>query len=829
MDIKIHREVAEPENFSDSPRDDEEVVLKSRRLLLEIAPSFILLALIFFLPLLFIPSAVIHAIFAKSMVIGIGVLLTFGLWILLRLKEGKFTISTNKLFLVCGIVLLTQALSALFSPVPRVSFLGLGFEIGTVSLLALMFLLMFLVTEFFRSHEKIFYAYIAFLAAFFILTLFHIIRFFGGADVLSFGFFTATTVNTVGSWNDLGIFFGLGLILALTTLELLELPGKFRIMLLVALFVSVFFLALVNFQAVWYVVGIFSLIFFVYFLSYNVVVPKKSSGALLADDTAVNIRTGHRKIPIISLVLVIVSFFFIIGSSQLSSMISGWFGISVIEARPNWTATWDIAKSTLKEDPMFGIGPNRFASKWVMYKSTSINADPVFWNTDFNFGIGFIPSSLVTSGLLGFGAWVLFFATFVYLGVKSNLREAKDKFSRYLILSSFLAALYLWIFAWLYVPSVVILMLAFFFTGLFIASLIVEKQVSQRTFSFVESTQKSFIIVLASVLILIATITWGYTITKKFIASVYFQKALLSFSSGNTPQAEAEVARAVEFGRDDVYYRYLSQLNVRAMNAILNQEGLSQESRLAQLGQALQIAIQNAKNAVAYDDTNYQNYINLAGIYEAVVPLKVQDAYPRALEAYGEALKRNPQSPAIYLLMARLHGLNANYKEAREYVAKSIALKNNYADAYFLLSQIEVAEGNIKGAISSVESAVLLNPRNPNLYFQLGLLNYNNKSYTAAVLAFENAVMLEPSYANARYFLGLSYDKRGKTDDAITQFEILEMSNPENAEIKLILSNLKNGRAPLSEAKPPLNTEPEKRKELPLKEADKEKKAENEE
>jgi TolA-binding protein len=79
-------------------------------------------------------------------------------------------------------------------------------------------------------------------------------------------------------------------------------------------------------------------------------------------------------------------------------------------------------------------------------------------------------------------------------------------------------------------------------------------------------------------------------------------------------------------------------------------------------------------------------------------------------------------------------------------------------------------------------------------------------------------VELVPDYANARYFLGLAYDRLNRESDAIAQFEAIQKTNPDNAEVNLILSNLKSGRSAFANAKPPIDDKPEKRAEPPIEE-----------
>ena len=80
------------------------------------------------------------------------------------------------------------------------------------------------------------------------------------------------------------------------------------------------------------------------------------------------------------------------------------------------------------------------------------------------------------------------------------------------------------------------------------------------------------------------------------------------------------------------------------------------------------------------------------------------------------------------------------------------------------------------------------------------------------------AVELNDQYANAHYFLGLAYARLGKNAEAIAQFETIAKTNPENQEVSLILTNLKAGKSVFTDAKAPIDSKPEKRSTLPIKE-----------
>lgn len=806
---KVTIEFNNPEQSSDSGRAG----------FLENATFVILLAVPFLLPIFFVPLVSVPFQFSKALLLALIVLVTFGLWTIARLKDGQFIFPKTPLLLTSAGILVVTLLSALFSGVITETFVGQALEVGTAGSLALLFLLLLLVPFVFRSKDKIFYSYLVFFAALFLIAIFQIFRLIFGADFLSFGMFTDITSNTVGKWNDLAVFFGIGTVLSLITLELVSLSKLFKILAYAGLGLSLLFLVIINFTPVWYVIAFFSLIFLVYVISFD-----KSDKVL--EVSTENLETQKisspslRKISAPSLIVLLISLVFILGGNTISTAISDKLNITQIEARPSWSATFSIAKNVLAKDPFLGAGPNRFTQNWLLHKPDGINST-IFWNTDFNFGIGLIPTFLVTTGILGILGWVVFFGFFLYVGFRAILLVAEDKGSRYLITSSFLVSLFLWIINIFYIPSLSIVTLTFFFTGLFIASLCQGGVVQARTVSFVEDPRKGFVSVLVLILLLIGAITVGYAFTEKFIGSVYFQKGIVAFNKeGNIDKAEKNLKKAVELDQNSFYYRSLVQIDMMRLSMLLSQNAgtISDDTLRTRFQELFSLAISHAEQAVNLGNTDYQNWLSLGRVYEAIVPLKIPNvsAYESARNAYQQALSFNPKSPSILLTLGRLEVAHADNVKAKDYIGQALRQKNNYTDAIFLLAQIQIQEGNIKDAIDSVSAASYLAPNDSGIFFQLGFLRYNDKNYQGAVDAFKKATDLNGSYANAKYFLGLSYQKIGKVSEAIKEFSDLRVTNPDSKEVELILANLVAGRDPFANAEPPIDNKPEKRSALPV-------------
>lgn len=781
-----------------------------------------ILTIIFLIPLLFIPTQVVLFPFGKALLLFAGIIICFCASIISRLKDGNITLTRNYLFIALAALPITYALSAIFSQAKRLSIMGTGFEVGSLVFIVAVSLLAFFIAFFFSDKKSTLYAYVAFLIPIPLVALFQFIRLLAGPDTFSFGVLNSATSTLLGGWNDLGIYFGAAALFTFISLELLNLEKRIKIGFISILVISIFFLSVVNFTIIWYILAAFALIFFVYNFSFN-----KSSAHL---DSPVHSADSRRTVPFISFAVIIVCVIFILLKGNLYTALSSdflnisflkRFAIENIEVRPSWGTTAQVAQDAFIRNPVFGAGPNRFVNEWLQSKPVEIN-NTIFWGTDFNYGIGLIPTFLITTGIVGTVAWIAFFVLFLYMGFKTLFTKIADPFLGYVSISSFAIAFYLWIFAFIYVPSPALLVLTFFFTGLFMSSLIQNKFVTTYKFSFIRDPRTSFVSVLVFIILLLGVLVASYSIGRKFIASVYFNKALIAANvNGNIDQAESHVITALQIAEEDQYYRALVDINLLKINALLSKKDVPQEVLQNDFRRYLAAAQGAAQTAVNHDKTDYQNWLTLGKVYESIVPLNVEGSYESAQSAYAEARKLNPKSPSIVLVIARLDVAHKDIVKAKNEISQALALKPDYTDAIYFLSQIQVSEGDIKSAIASTEAAAYLNPRNSGIYFQLGLLKYDNKDYVGSEGAFKQAVTLTPNYANAKYFLGLSLSKQGKVEEAIEQFQDLATTNPDNQEIALILSNLKGGREPFANVKPPLDDKPEQRSTPPVAETKK--------
>ena len=740
---------------------------------------YVFQALVFLVPVFFIPSASAPFTTAKTALVVLGALLLLVVFLVARIKEGAFSFPKAWAYGSAIILLLTYALATFFSGNITLSIFGLGLDQGSLVSIAALVLLFLLAPLIINSEEKVFYSYIVLFVSFFVVALFEVVHLVFPA--VSLAVFTSSTANMIGAWDDLAVFFGLSAILSMFTLERITLSKMARTLLYVCFVISLAFLVIVNFSQVWIVLALFALGSLIYSLSFNR-------------------NNTERRFPVRASIVLVISLVFIFFGSSLGNIIANTTQTSEIAVRPSWSATAQISQTTLSNHALFGIGPDRFVNAWLTNKPSGVNGT-IFWNVDFNYGIGFLPSMLVTVGLIGALGFLVFVLLFLVKGVRAIFYPTKSSVGSYLLVSTLTAAVYLWVFVFTSVPSETLLALTFIFSGLFVSVAVSQGILSTRHIAFLENPVKNFISILLSVLIIVGAVALGYSVTTKVVAEVYFQHGnnILS-STGNLDQGESYVTKAFAINADPRFSRTIADIYLARISNLLQSTTTSQSVAATQFQSDLSTAIQAAQRSVSLDTTDYQNYLELAKVYGAVVSLKVSGAYDAAKSAYATALTLNPQNPQIYYDLAQLDVANGDNAAAETDATKAITEKNDYADAIYLISQIYIQENKLSEATNAVKALAVLSPTDAGTFFELGLLEYNQSDYTDAATALNQAITLSPGYANAEYFLGLSDYYLKDNQDAIAQFEALSTSNPNNTSVASILANLKAGKAPIPPA-----------------------------
>lgn len=745
---------------------------------------------------IFTPGISVPMVTTKTYVLAAGALITLALYILARLSRGNVILPP--LMLVGGLWLppVAYALSAAFSGVSfsqalwgsmleadTFGFMLAAAGIGTLTALALRR------TEQYRSFLRMCIALFALLVVFQAATL--VIGQFAPSVV-------APTFSVLGSLEDLAYLLGLGVIAILVTLRFIEVSTRAYRALVGVGVLALALLAVANIAFVWTLVALVALGLFV----EAVMLARDAKGAEADLDEAVVVEEsgvergvkGHSLV--LPLAVLAISLFFLIGGN-LGNALANTFHVQSVSVRPSWQSTFSIARNIYSTSPVFGTGPGTFGMDWLKYRDASLNST-VFWNLNFTSGIGYIPTSLVTTGLLGAVAWLFLFAGLIWLGIRTLiLRAPQDSFARYVAILSFVAAIYLFAVALFNVPNAVIVALAFVFAGLFASVTRFAGGAKQRGIIFARSPRIGFVIVFSFTILLLGSVVAAYTLVEHYLAVAQLSKANTAYAAGDLDTANKAAESSLIFAPSPIAYQFQAGVANTRLTQIINSTTLSRDEAQQSFQTTLTAGINAALTATRIDPTDYQSWLLLGNLYAQAVPLGVSGAYDGAKSAYDKAAALNPTNPQIPFVRAQLNIANKDAKAAKEDLKTAIALKQDYLDAIFLLSQLEVSTGNVKEALDAALAAAYFAPNDANILFQVGILYAAQNDLNNAGAALAAAVKANPQFANARYFLAAIEAKQGNMADALEQLKaVAAMSNDNATAVASYIATLEKGKNP---------------------------------
>ncbi|MEX0918887.1 MAG: tetratricopeptide repeat protein [Candidatus Paceibacterota bacterium] len=752
------------------------------------------------LPLVFMPWFAVPLMATKVFWLLLVVLITFIIWLIDCLQKGRISIPGKLSLLLAGAMVLILLLSSMLADSFYRSLAGFGFDTGSALALGALFIVFILAGSIYHNRDRVLTAYVLLFGVAILVGLYTILKFvLAGVGPTFIPALWPT--NLIGSWYGLGIFFGLIALSALVMVEFFPLKESrlFRFLLYFILGFSFLILVMVNFQLVWIVLAVFSLLLATYIIGANRTRPA-GEGDLTTDWRLSNIFRPSLVVAVISLLFIVFGGAGGFIDNQLNKSIYEPANFSFVDVRPSWSGTVSVVRNVWEDNLLLGVGVNNFDRAWLLHRPQDVNLEP-YWNINFKNGFGLIPSLGVTTGLLGFIVWILFLITLVGYGLKGVLSKKPETFDRLIILLLFVSSTYLWVMAFIYPVSIAVFALAFFLSGLLVAQLSANGIIGRLTIGLPRNTKFGFITILIFVIFIAGGLIGSYLTVKKYWAGAIFYDALAESAGRSLEETENAVWRASNLDkRNELYFRTLANIGRLKMNQMLQTESASAEELRERFQSTLDLTLAYATQAITLDPFNYENWLSRGLIYEFLIPLEVSGAGDLARFDYNQALTLNPHSPGILIDLARLSYTEGDEASARQYLEESLIAKANFSSPLLMLAQLDLEAGNYDQALARAEQAVAFDPNNLTTYFQLGLLRYEVGDYEGAVAALERALILSPGQinANAQYFLGLSYDQLGRNDLAIEQFESIREFNPDNTEVRLIIGNLRAGRPALS-------------------------------
>lgn len=669
---------------------------------------------------------------------------------------------------------------------------------------------------------------LVFLASLSVLGLFELLQLMK-VFVLPFEFSKNIAFNPIGSVNDLSVLLAFGLIIGSGLMATPEMSKLLKKLLGISVVILLLNLIIIDFWAIWIGLGL-AMVFMITFLSAGLSTSTQSPPYQWGEKEGVTgLQLVYFQKAWLPSIILLISLILLFIPSPLARFIQ-----TPVEVSPNFRATLDIGIANLKSGHyLLGSGPNTFGYIYNLYKPSGIN-QTIFWSTVFTSGASAAASWVGAVGLLGVLAILLLIAAFIWTAVTgTSMRNASKGIMNVASQSIFVAVIFMFTMWFLYVANFTVLAFTFWGIGLFLAAslfFIMENDKSyetnrtDRTHKLVfkeirifTSAPKTFIFSLLIVVLMVGAAAGVYFEVTKYIAEVYFGKAIASSVKGDNEATLGNLNRAVEFWKyDDRYFQSLAQATFFKLNALLADRNTPQDSLRTQFQNITSNSIAFAQKAGSLNPQNPFNAALLGGIYENLIPF-IGGASDFAISSYAAAAALDPKNPSNYLMIGRVYIARNELDKATGNLERAIELKQDYAPARFLLVQVYDRQGKLPDAIKRAEELVILNNADVGALFQLGFLYYKAERFNDSKLVFERTVELSLNYSNARYFLGLIYDRDGDKAKATEQFKKISELNPDNAEVKQIIANLAAKKAALFGIAPPAPA-PQNRAEAPVSE-----------
>ena len=760
--------------------------------------SYIALSLSVFLGMIaFVPGGFISSSALKGYLLVASVLVAFVAWLVARLIEGSFHIPRTPVIASAGILILVLFLSALFSKVPYLSFFGESFESGTFAVLGSLLLGVFLCSMIFAKRARIYAFFQTFFLVYIVLAVFQLVHIFI-PNLTSLGMFYNRADTPLGVWSDFSLISGAALIGFVLVLQFMRPTKMARIISLVGAALALFFVILTNILMVWILVGISAVVILVYAL-------------------IVNRFSENRPFPFLMFGLSLVTLFFILANGLVGPALSNLLNVSYIDVHPSLNASLQVSGASLRIDPVFGAGPNRFLSQWLEHRPTIVNNNR-FWDSAFLSGSSFLMTTGVLSGALGILALLMFLLSYGYEGFSKAFRNGTHPEDGIFMFSLLLISFYFILAMLLYSPGISVIIPGFMLVGIFVAALVGEGRIGQIHIGFLKETRAGFFSILAIVLLLMVSAGTAYASTQRFAAGVFFQRGVKAAQNGDLDRANLRIGQAIELADLPLFERTRTAVAAQSIRNTMAASGSSSEQVRTVLQNAVAIGNAAVLQAIALDPTDPANYTTRGDFMGLLAPLKVEGSFAAAEEAYMKVIEIAPHYPKSYLSLAQLYFEGGDSVKARSYIEKALNEKTNYTEAYFLLARIEAAAGNTAGAIRQLQSATTVDPSNPDTYFELGRARYENGNYSDAAASFRTAISLNPQYFNAWYYLALADIKIGANAEAKSILTALNNKFPNNADVTAALNRI---GAPVEEPKEDTPTDkktstPDKKKAVPV-------------
>lgn len=417
-------------------------------------------------------------------------------------------------------------------------------------------------------------------------------------------------------------------------------------------------------------------------------------------------------------------------------------------------ASWEIAKSSIKHNPIIGSGPSTFYYSFSKFKSPDFNNTPL-WNARFDGSSGVLfelASDIGVLGVLSFIVIALIAISICFLTlIKTDKKEEQP-----ILLACFASFISIALFSLLFTLSNVLILLFVIFSSFALAVSIVIYPEKFKTINLSFRASAKYALALAAIFLCVsAGVVILFTFGLKFyLGDVY---AMQSSKSADINEKIEKLNKSIQLSPyvDNYYIELANQYMTLTNQEVMN------KADAGQIQNNLSLAIQSGKKAVELSPNKSLNNESLALIYENA-SFYVRGALEWSENYYNKLAELEPNSPVPSLRIALINMARSNAEtdekekafyinEAIKKFDESIAKKNDLAAAYYGKGIAYEKLNQINQAIDQLKQAVILANDNLDYHFELGRM-YFNKGVTQPDIkqnASENIAMNDVNSENS--------------------------------------------------------------------------------
>ncbi len=345
---------------------------------------------------------------------------------------------------------------------------------------------------------------------------------------------------------------------------------------------------------------------------------------------------------------------------------------------------WRGALDIFKNYPLFGSGVETFAYSYYQYRPVEHNLTSE-WDFLYNKAHNEYLNYLATTGIVGFGTYMLLIGTFIFWCIKYY---AKNHTTNYILLTTSLLAAYVSYLIYNFFLFSVVIIAVFFYLFPALAFVATESTKPFKMPSILHSTfyilhfiyRRPLYTKITKGIIIFLMVYSLYSIIQLWYADTLFAKGEKASDAGNPGRAYNLLTAASDLNPGEPFYRSeLSFAGAQAAASLQDSDAtLSAALKDEAVYQTEKVLKENSKN-VSFYRTAVRTYFELSIIDESFTD--------KTLRVLDQSIKLAPTDPKLYYNKALILEAANQKQEETTALQKAIELKPNYLEALTLLKE----------------------------------------------------------------------------------------------------------------------------------------------